>query len=366
MFIELDFPREILEMGSQTGRAGRFLVRDWDELERYWKGKNGSGNAYFTAYGYRATKAPRIHRVDYDTPFIRHFIMDFDCKDFKKRGQDVDFSYMHEQVKRLHEYLLSEDYRHFIWFSGGGFHIWIPLSETFIPSSTTDIRRIKDAGRKLLAEWDSKLNLGCSDPAVAFDTSGMIRLPNSYNSRRGCWSVPLNTEEILGFSHDDLMELAQDARRGYIAHGNTPITITLAKRKNNFKRTVEKVENLPDVTLDDIIVLPCLAQSALGEGNPIHKARFHLVAYLAARFRWFYPPESVDANEKQKHVDRICSIISAQGWADYNPSVTQQQVESIVFGSGGNRGYSASSCATIRHDGLCVGDCRYYDNSEDE
>ena len=46
MFIELDFPREILEMGSQTGRAGRFLVRDWDELERYWKGKNGSGSAY--------------------------------------------------------------------------------------------------------------------------------------------------------------------------------------------------------------------------------------------------------------------------------------------------------------------------------
>ena len=172
MFIELDFPREILEMGSQTGRAGRFLVRDWDELERYWKGKNGSGNAYFTAYGYRATKAPRNHRVDYDTPIIRHFIMDFDCKDFKKRGQDVDFSYMHEQVKRLHEYLLSEDYRHFIWFSGGGFHIWIPLSETFIPSSTTDIRRIKDAGRKLLAEWDSKtkVSMGKKYVKVVQDT----------------------------------------------------------------------------------------------------------------------------------------------------------------------------------------------------
>ncbi len=39
MFIELDFPREIMEIGSQTGRVGRFLVRSWDELERHWKGK---------------------------------------------------------------------------------------------------------------------------------------------------------------------------------------------------------------------------------------------------------------------------------------------------------------------------------------
>ena len=190
-FVRLDFPREVLEIGSNGAQGGRFIVRSWDELERYWKGKNGSGNAYFTAYGYRATKPPRNHRVDYDTPVIHHFIMDFDCKDFKQRGIDVPFAYMQEQVKRLHRFLLSEDIKHFVWFSGGGFHIWVPLSQTYMPTTSSEVRRIKEGGRNLMSQWHRKLDLGCNDPAVAFDTSGMIRIPNSYNARRGCWSIPL-------------------------------------------------------------------------------------------------------------------------------------------------------------------------------
>ena len=108
-FITLDFPREVLEIASNGKQGGRYCVKNWSELERYWKGN---------------------HRVDYDTPIIRHFVMDFDCKDFKQRGAEVDFSFMHEQVKRLHRFLLRENTRHFVWFSGGGFHIWIPLKNT--------------------------------------------------------------------------------------------------------------------------------------------------------------------------------------------------------------------------------------------
>ena len=366
MFIQLDFPREVLEMGSDGQSGGRYCVNNWDELEKYWKGKNGSGNVYFTAYGFRATKPPRNHRVDYDTPIIRHFVMDFDCKDFKNRGANVEFSFMHEQVKRLHRYLLSEDIMHFIWFSGGGFHIWVPLSETYTPSDGYSVARVKDGGRKLMAQWHKKLNLSCNDPTVAFDTSGMIRIPNSYNSKRGCWSIPLESDEILNLTHDEIMELAQEPRRGYITHGGNKTTIVVAERKNSFSRVVEKVDDLPDVTLDDIIVLPCLAQSALGEGNPVHKARFHLVSYLAARFRWFFHPDAVSDEDKAEHSERICDIISRQGWVDYNPNITRKQVESIVFGSGGNRGYAAASCSTIINDGLCIGQCGYYDGTSGE
>ena len=365
-FVSLDFPREVLEIGSNGSQGGRFIVRSWDELERYWKGKNGSGNAYFTAYGYRATKPPRNHRVNYDTPVIHHFIMDFDCKDFKQRGADVEFSYMHEQVKRLHRFLLSENYRHFIWFSGGGFHIWIPLSQTYMPSTPQEVSRIKEGGRNLLTQWHKKLDLGCNDPAVAFDTSGMIRIPNSYNSRRGCWSIPLMSKEVLELNQDGLMELAQEARVGYIEHGTVNVEIKLPDRKNNFKRKVERVEHLPDVTLDDIVVLPCLAQSALGHGNPIHKARFHLASYLAARFRWFFPPEAVDEKIKAEHVNRICNIIENQDWVDYDSDITRGHVESIVIGSGSNNGYAASSCRKLEYDGLCTGRCRYYDGSIEE
>ena len=111
-FIDLDFPREVLEIGDNGRNGGRYIVRSWDDLERYWRGKNGRGNAYFTAYGYRRTAPPKHHRVEYNSAIVRHFVMDFDCKDFKNRGQKVDFSFMQEQVRRLHRHFLDNDFRH--------------------------------------------------------------------------------------------------------------------------------------------------------------------------------------------------------------------------------------------------------------
>tara|TARA_R100001510_G_scaffold3027_1_gene2323 strand:+ start:127 stop:1230 length:1104 start_codon:yes stop_codon:yes gene_type:complete len=361
-FVPLDFPREVLEIGSDGKQGGRYIVRSWTELERYWRGKNGSGNAYFTAYGYRATQAPRHHRVDYDTPVIHHFILDFDCKDFKQRGAEVEFDYMQQQVRRLHAYLLEQDLQHYVWFSGGGFHVWVPLSQTYMPTSASDVRRIKEGGRLLMREWHNKLELGCSDPAVAFDTSGMIRIPNSYNARRACWSIPLSSEEIMTCDYDDLDDIAQDPRPGYIEHGSTRVSITLPERRNNFKANVEKVEDLPDVTLDDIIVLPCLSP-ALGMGNPTHRQRLHLVSYLAARLRWFFRPEAVTNEDRQKHIDEICGIIERQGWVDYDAHTTRVQVESIIYGGPNKTGLSAPRCSTIENDGMCVGKCRYHDGT---
>ena len=88
-FLPIDFPREVLELPSSGERGWRRLVKNASELERYWSGKNGSGNVYFTAYGYNKTQAPKHHRVDYNTPKIHHFVLDFDCKDFKNKGRDV-------------------------------------------------------------------------------------------------------------------------------------------------------------------------------------------------------------------------------------------------------------------------------------
>lgn len=362
-FIPLDFPREVLDVGSSGDKGRRWLVNNWGELENYWKGRNGSGNVYFTAYGYRATTPPRNHRVDYDTPIIRHFVMDFDCADFKQRGERVDFAFMHEQAKRLHRFLIHENYRHFMWFSGGGFHFWIPLENMYTPSDESNKRRIREGGRNLITKWHKKLNLSCNDPSVAFDTSGMIRIPNSYNSKRGAWSIPISSKEMLELTHDGFMELAQEPRTGYIEIEGENVDIVLPKMRNHFQKTVEKVDGLPDVTLDDIIVLPCLAQAALGAGNPTHKARFHLASYLAARLRWFYPSKSVETEVKLEHVERIANIISEQGWVDYDSDITRHQVETIVLGGESKQGYCAATCATLEYDGLCIGRCRYYDGS---
>jgi hypothetical protein len=364
-FVIFDFPREVLEIGIDGLKGFRRVVKNAEELESYWRGKNGSGNVYFTAYGYRSLTPPRNHRVDYNTPIIRHFVCDFDCKNFRKRGEDIPFEEMHEQVKRLHHYLLSNNTSHFVWFTGGGFHFWIPLEKTHTPSTGLDVARVKAAGRSLLSSWHNELDLYSNDPTVAFDTAGMIRIPNSYNSRRGCWTIPLTSEEILECDFEEFMELGSEARSGYIEHGEEKLKLKVKKKSMSFKE--KKIEhrdiNLPDLSTNKMVILPCLAQSAMGEGNPTHKARVHLVSYLASRMRWFFPPDSITDEKKSEHVEQIVDIIYKQGWSDYDESITTRQVISIVYGSGSNRGYLPATCRTLIQDGLCTGICRYHDGT---
>jgi hypothetical protein len=256
---------------------------------------------------------------------------------------------------------MNNDFLHYIYFTGGGYHIWVALAETFLPTDGLEVTRIKSAGRDLMANWHKELDLPSNDPTVAFDLAGMIRIPNSYNSKRGCWVTPLTSEEVLTLSYDDVLELAQDTRGGYIELGDKPLTLKLPKKRNPFKMQKKKVGDLPTIVLNDMKILPCLAQAALGEGNPIHRARYHLASYLADRLRWFFPADGIPNNEKKEHVKQIVQICSEQGWADWNEGITTTQVESIVY-----KGYSHATCKTLMQEGLCTGKCRFYDGTGDD
>lgn len=357
-FIPFDFPREVLELPSNGEKGWRRLVRSSEELQSYWKGKNGSGNVYMTAYGYNKTTAPKHHRVDYNTPLIHHFVMDFDCKDFKTKGATVSFDKPHEEVKRLHRLLMERDVLHYIWFSGGGFHVWVKLDRTLEPNTGTELSRIKYTGRQIINEWEKEVGvLRCNDPTVAFDTSGMIRIPNSFNAKRDCWSVPLTSDEVLNITYDDLLNKAMEPHTGYHALGNTPLVFEVKESFMSQMMNLEPV-SLPTVALDTIHVLPCLAQAAMGEGNPTHRERYHFATYLADRLRMFYPHWRIDETEKEDHIRTICAFISHQGWADYDPEKTEEQVRSIV-----STGYSSATCATLYQEGYCVGKCMYYDGT---
>ena len=358
MFIDIDYPREVLEIGTSGQKGFRRIVHNEKDLQKYWRGKNGLGNVFFTAYGYRGTTPPKHHRVDYNTPIVRHFVLDFDCKDFKNKGANVNFEHMHEQVKRLHTHLERNEIKHYVWFSGGGFHFWIPIKDVILPNNGYEVSRIKTAGKNLLRKWNDDLDISCCDPTVAFDFAGMIRIPNSYNFKRKCWSIPLNKEELMELTHYDFLDEAQEPREGYITLGKNPIELEVSNKPLVAFKTKTEIKDLPSLSHDKMLILPCLAQAALGEGNPTHKARFHLVSYLAARLRWFFPPESVDDATKEEHIEKIVDFCSMQGWVDFDREITHTLVSSIVKGK-----YSLSTCKTLIDEGFCSGLCMYYDNS---
>jgi hypothetical protein len=162
--------------------------------------------------------------------------------------------------------------------------------------------------------------------------------------------------------YNDMIELAQEPRVGSIQHGEDSIQIIPRERKALLSKGIKRKVSLPDIVLDNkIVILPCIAQAAMGDGNPIHRARFHLANYLAARLRFFFRPSEVVNEDKEKHLEQIIDICEKQDWADYDRSITTTQVRSIVFGD-----YSPSSCKTLIMEGFCTGICKYYDGTAED
>ena len=140
--LHFDFPKEV--------GLFRKIVNDNSEFEKYWGGLQISQCAYMSVYGFRALK-PNKRRAEYTTAIIKHFVLDFDKKYRKGSNMiEVDGDEVVEQVRRLHYGLLGADINHGVWFSGNGFHIWISLDKTHLPSSGTQVTHIKAAGKKVI------------------------------------------------------------------------------------------------------------------------------------------------------------------------------------------------------------------------
>ena len=360
MKITFDFPREVMELSTEKGKGYRKIVRNSEDLETYWAGKNGVSNAFMTVYGYRGTQQPHNERVDLMTPIIRHFVMDFDPKNFKNRNRpDVEINEALSQTLRLHYHLLKNDVSHGVWYSGGGFHIWVLLDKAYIPGSGAHLSSIKEAGMQLVNDWIHQLDLYCSDPAVPFDTSGMIRIPNSYNAKRGFWSIPLTTNDMeRGIEY--IMDKAMTVKNGVISYGSTGIPLEVKKpseRIQIFNPSTTPID-LPTMSMDGVIILPCLNSAACQVGgNPSHDARVQLVKYLSKRLRNFVNVERISQEDINKHTETIVTFIKSLQWADFDEGVTRYQIGTIIGTE------YPQTCKMLWLKGLCLGKCRYWDKT---
>jgi len=283
--------------------------------------------------------------------------MDFDCKNFNKHT-DVELDVPLEQVRTLHRQLLSDNIRHAIWFSGGGFHVWIMLDKPHMPSSGRENSSIKNAGRKVLQEWVKDLGLYCSDPAVPFDTARMIRIPNSYNAKRGYWSIPLSKGELFSLNAEEIREKALDGHSGCYVYGEQGVALDVKKHSTPFKKTSPKM-NISTAQMDDVIILPCLNSAACQRGgNPEHIPRVYLAQYLLHRLRWFFPCSSQTEEERKLAVQRVLVFMESLEWVDWNEDKT------LGFLNGISTIYDDHpTCATLYAQGLCIGKCSFHDGT---
>lgn len=350
--IHLDYPREV--------NLFRRIVHDKEQFNRWWVSLDNASDAYMTVYGFRETKAPNHRRGDYQTAIVRHFVLDFDCTSIVGGKRiDVPLEVPFGEVQRLHEYLVEQDITHGVWFSGGGFHVWIKLAKVHTPRTGMESSILKGAGRWMVRQWAEHLKLNCIDPTVTFDLASLIRVPNSYSVKRQLWSIPLTTEEIQTCSVDDIQALAKKHRSGYFQYGMNGAVLDLESRPTvALTGMLNDTQDIPTITMDGIAVLPCLQASSCRQGsNPTHDARYHLASYLASRLRNFAPPQSQPHNE-DKHILTIVDFIESLGWVDYKRDITRERVAHIVRGP-----YSHTPCWSLFNRGYCVGKCHLWDGT---
>ena len=348
--LRFDFPREVT--------LYRKVVHDREQFETWWGSLDNASDAYMTVYGYRQLKEPNYKRCDYGSAVIPHFVLDFDCV-VVERGErkDVDPSVPLGEVRLLHQHLMAEEILHAIWFSGGGFHVWVKLDRDHLPFNGIDCSIIKNSGRALVRGWADELGLKCIDPTVTFDLASLIRVPNSYNVKRERWCIPLRSEEICEWDWERITQKATHHRSGFYSYGSSGVVLDLSERHRVWEREMEPVE-IPTINMGDVAVLPCLQAAACRQGsNPTHDARFQLATYLAARLRFFVAPERLNG-QANDHIEQIVDFIRGIGWVDFNEDITRARVNHIVKG-----GYVHTPCKNLYARGYCVGKCHLWDGS---
>ena len=350
--LNLQFPKEV--------GLFRKIVHTQTEFEKYWGALRNSQCAYMSVYSFRAVK-PNGRRAEYNTAIVGNFVLDFDKKYRKGSNMiEVDGDEVVDQVARLHQYLLDKNVKHAVWFSGNGFHIWIALDKTHLPSSGIEVSHIKAAGRKVINEWKADMELYCMDPTVPFDMARMIRVPNSYNAKQHVlrWSIPLTTKD-LSLSWDEICEMAETPLNKAYYYGEHGVNLPIKEVKNkNFRVAGGEPIQFDTVNMGKIKILPCLMEAACQVGsNPPHVSRASLVMYLGARLRNFLHVSRTTTQMREKHVATISEFLGSLQWADYDEGVTTYHTKTIV-----DTGYQ-ESCASLMGKGLCIGKCQLWDGT---
>lgn len=335
----------------------RKVVHNMKELQEYVAATNGGDNLTTTVYGFRDLK-PSGHRGEYSTAIIPHFVIDMDYERAMKNGVSAAEAGERTliEVNMIHQHLLSNNWKHAMFFTGGGVHIWVNLDQTYQPIGS-QMSDILVAGRRMITDWVKQWDLSTLDPVVSFRPDRHIRIPNTYNFKRGLWGMPLTTDDLAN-GWQDILKKAIEPHGGMTSYGSNGMDLVVKQRDPSQPFEAEAISVQMD-KVGSLYVLPCLSNVACEKGgNPPHEARVYLMMYLQDRLRSFARPPSSSNVSNESISQGIISFIRDLEWSDFNEETTSTQVTHGV-----NRRYMSPSCRTLYEKGYCLGRCPVYDGS---
>lgn len=260
MYVELGVPKRVLITDTKK------------DIVTFINNNNGFVNLYITVYKFEKMRG---RKIDYSTAQIDKIFFDFDSPN------------CYQHMMKLHNYLVLNDIKHKVNFSGRGFHIFIytkgnPINKK-VAIYNAQMHFITKLGLK--AERGDK---GDVDEQILGDIARIYRIPNTYNVKRGRFCIPLNKIQLdSGFNR--ILQLAKnqnfvDEKETIFGRNEVDLhqfdgkeDITVEGLKMHFDFSIKDLENV-SFTFD--FEVPICMKNLLLKQDLRYDERMILILYL--------------------------------------------------------------------------------------
>lgn len=315
------FPRE---MGFPNRSC---IVNNLTEFLNKINQYNGKCTIFTSLYPFNEVNE---RKPNYETSRITHLFF------------DLDHEQGFENANKLHTYLVEKKIKHTLFFSGGGFHIYVACQyPNLLKNKRVAIANAVDSIAK-----DLNLTVGVEETAdIDAHTVGniaqLVRVPNTYNIKRQRFCIPLFAED-LSTSLQNIKELAKKQRLSSPPkiYGEEYFNIEQydGETRQRFEIPAEIMEG--EVGLENINVnaFPDCMKKLLGEKMG-HKQRFYFIAFC--KEQGIPLADTVALLEKYLPKDIFYHCVKEE-----NQPITIYSRADLIF----------PSCSTLQQQGYCKGD----------
>jgi len=245
----------------------------------------------------------------------------------------------------LHNWAKEAGYRHIMFYSGKGTHFYLTTKNG--DSLINNKRALGNAQRAICRELG--LTIGDKetddvDVHLIGNVAGMGRLPNTYNTRRRRYCIPI-TEKDLEQGYDYIKEKAKKQSSSFAYYGREGFNIKpydTEPKEKDIERVILDAEVKTEINMDSLLkTMPLCISSALQRGNCGYRERFLVITYL--REQGFMLSETIRILKKflNEKKFRHCIFQEQQPMKIYNRP-------ELFF----------PKCDKIASEGLCVQGCK--------
>jgi len=309
------FPRQIAYPYRRTVEEDEF----YSTLDRL----NGKVRIFSTVYNFIANQAFDKINLDLDKIFF-----DFDGENAIK------------ETKLLAKELSKQNLKHLIFFSGGGFHIYL------FTKGYESLKNKKACLTNVHKYFINKYKINV-DKAVVGDIARVATIPNTWNTKRKRFCIPVTMEDLSeGYEH--ISEKAKEQHFNFIIYGTELFDVSSFDGSEDYNYYEMEVSEEIRKEIDEDALLStmpkCLSAMLAKANSGIRvgwRGRFLLLVYL--RDKGILYGNACDIITKYlKHIKH--------GVTESNHCIREERQARRVYGQDETL---FPSCEQIKREGLC-------------